>query len=74
MCIFLLSLFINIRQFINDHVLINYFKKQVIQLYYNKYTNTVVLQTIYKKKALKKLHYQTSLVFLTGSFKKVSFL
>jgi hypothetical protein len=50
MCIFLLSLFINIRQFINDHVLINYFKKQVIQLYYNKYTNTVVLQTIYKKK------------------------
>jgi hypothetical protein len=52
MCIFLLSLFINIRQFIDDHVLINYFKKQAIQLYYNKYTNTVVLQTIYKKKKL----------------------
>jgi hypothetical protein len=36
MCI----LFMNMRQFINDNVLINYLKKQVIQLYYNKYTHT----------------------------------
>jgi hypothetical protein len=42
-------LFMNMRQFINNHVLINYFKKQVIQLYYNKYTRTGVLQTIYNK-------------------------
>jgi hypothetical protein len=34
------------------YVLINYLKKQVIQLYYNKYTHIGVLQTIYNKKLL----------------------
>jgi hypothetical protein len=43
-------LFMNMRQFINDHVLINYLKKYVIQFYYNKYTHKGVLQTIYNKK------------------------
>jgi hypothetical protein len=65
---YICMLFMNMGQFINGHILINYLKKQVIQLYYNKYTHARVLQIIYTKKTLRKLHCQTISTFSTDSF------
>jgi hypothetical protein len=72
--LFICVLFMNMRQFINDHVLINYFKKQGIQLYYNKYTHTWVLQIIYNKKLSGSCIAKQPQLFQHTTFRKPAFL
>jgi hypothetical protein len=64
----------NMRQFINDHVLINYFKKQVNIFYYNKYTHTWVLHIIYNKKLLWSSIDKQPRLFQYTAFRKRAFL
>jgi hypothetical protein len=67
-------LFMNMRQFINNHVLISYLKKQVIQLYYNKYTHIGILQTIYNKKLSESCIVKQPQLFQRTAFRKSAFL